>query len=243
MPTLLSTRPWKEKDPLLQAITALGIKVLPCPMFDIKPTQSRWTERLPPLISIQDAIFTSPNAVLHFFHGLEKNGIAWPCSVHITAIGTGTAQQLKNMHIRVDYIPNQANSETLLAMEHFQHISRKKIILVKGMGGRRLIPNTLWKRDADLSIINVYKRCPRKEFSNLEGAVADIILFTSEQGMRHFLTLAKNTCFTTTPCLVISPRLATIAHDLGFKTILTSSIDSLVETLHHFKQGLTNDRT
>lgn len=232
---VLNTRPEQQASSLTQAIEEAGGISIHLPLLEIKPIQTQKNLHH----NIHAAIFTSPNAVHCFFANLSPQN--WPHEIQLFAIGQGTHQALMHYGVSSATCPKQPNSEHLLMLDALQHvqIQNKKILLIKGQGGRTLIQNALIARGAEVDICEVYRRVlphhPKKRIEALwhEDAV-DIILITSETALVHLFELfAKqaHAWLCSKPYVVISERLRQAAHKRGIQTVIVSSYDRIIHQL------------
>lgn len=247
---VLNTRPLPQANELNVLIQEANGCALSCPAFDLTTASLSWFDLLPPLKTVDQAIFTSANAVIYTLSYLKKKNLSWPETIRVSAIGKATGLKLNDYGIKVHNIPEKFDSEHLLKLESFSNVRNQTILLFKGEGGRQLIENTLNAREARLIILAVYKR----QLPNLNQTVlsqwwqeraVDIILFTSQQTMEnifHLFGSEAKSWLLETPCLVISQRLADIASALGMQKIIIGSTDSIIETLEQFKQGQAHDK-
>nr|HAT8714452.1 uroporphyrinogen-III synthase [Legionella jordanis] len=243
---ILNTRPKAQAKDLKKAIEAEGGVALDCPALAIQELSFQ----TPDLNSLEIAIFVSSNAVHYFFKSLRSQNIPWPSSIAIVAVGHATANALLHYNLRSSNIPKGCNSESLLAIELLQQVKEKKILLVKGEGGRTLIAETLVNRRAELISLDVYKRVmPGYDSQYLQtlwqDKAVDIILFTSEQAMYNIFQMfgpSAHSWLCNTPCIVLSQRLAKAASSLGMQRIIISKPEAILETLHQFNQGLIHGK-
>lgn len=238
---ILNTRPVDQAHALTQALQEQGAQVLSYPTLIIAPVATDWLLKIPNPDEIKQIIFTSANAV-HYFFARQKSTL--PATISITAIGEGTMAALKKNGYTTDFLPQIASSEGLLALNNLASIQDQKILLVKGIGGRTMLQETLQKRGAHLTIIEVYQRLmPEEKSCTWQKMPIDIILATSETSICNLLKSVpdeKQDWVKQIPMLVISERLATIAKGLKIRHIIQSRPDNIVETLCQFKQGLSN---
>ncbi len=94
--------------------------------------------------------------------------------------------------LTVNEMPAIANSEELLNLPSLQHPSQ--LLLVKGIGGRTLLAETLAARGSTLMTLDVYQRdLPPVSQSILtqlwQDNTVDIILITSHQALLQIMTL------------------------------------------------------
>lgn len=225
---VLNTRPVHLAKATSEKITAAGGVPIELPLLTIKPTRAHWIKKLPALNTIQHIIFISPNAVTYFFKAYSSD--TWPEHLKCYALGTGTQSALEKHHLLNPTLPTHPDSEHLLALDALQAIQKQNILLIKGKNGRDLIEHTLIKRGANVTPIAVYERiCPAPNPADLASLwhqdAVDIILITSETALRNLFRLfdtAAHAWLRTKTCLVISARLAKLAHHAGFKQIRTT---------------------
>ncbi len=248
---ILNTRPLGQNLQLQEDILSSGGVSIALPALSIEPTPDTWLNQLPNFVEIDIAIFISANAVSYFFESLRNHGLAWPSSIQNIAIGKATGNMLSKYNVRLDEVPKIADSEHLLALESLQQVSNKKILLVKGVNGKQEIEHTLFKKQAILFSVDVYRRvlpCIEQELidSLWHDDLVDIILFTSLQAMHHLFVLfgeVKTSWLCSKPCVVISERLAHEAYALGINTVLVSQYDKLIDTLLQYAQHLKRIQT
>ncbi|MBS82681.1 MAG: hypothetical protein CMD65_00920 [Gammaproteobacteria bacterium] len=102
-------------------------------------------------------IFQSRNAVRHAQQLLPviKNHDNLSC----LSVGKFTACEVKKLFgVISEYPKNNFSSESLLNIKSLESISNKKIVVVRGIGGRKLIENTIKSRHAEVSVIESYER-------------------------------------------------------------------------------------
>lgn len=209
------------------------------PTLIIEALPDNWLQQLPPLTTVNTAIFVSTNAVHYFFTGLQAHGVTWPKSIIVIAIGETTANAIKQYHQGPLYQPLIADSEHLLQLDVVQNVSNQTVLLITGRNSRPLIAETLGHKGASVYNIPVYQRLPPEK--NLDFTYAlwqddaiDVVLLLSQEATANLLTLfaeeAKAWMFSK-PCVVISPRLAKAAHAAGFQTVITTTYADLLTTL------------
>jgi len=101
-------------------------------------------------------IFISPNAVEHGLNQLQSLS-ALNSNIQLATIGQGSAKALKSkLGKQPDICPQENfNSEGLLATEAMQNVANKRILIIRGNGGREHLKNVLQQRGA----IVEYLRC------------------------------------------------------------------------------------
>lgn len=146
---VLVTRPAVQSESLCNGIAKLGGEVIRFPVLEIKSREVVLSSA-----HYDAVIFVSANAVTHGATLLKQlNG-----SPQIAAIGTATAAALKTAGIDATITsPPPFNSESLLQHEALQS-PPKHILLIKGLGGRDALRDTLIARGARVDSVEVYER-------------------------------------------------------------------------------------
>jgi uroporphyrinogen-III synthase len=190
------TRPVDQAKNLSQLIEAAGGHVIPFPLIEIVPLVD-YTQFNQVISNIQQydwAIFISSNAVENGMPRLIKQGISK--QLKFAAIGPTTAKALFNYGIQETLIPEgRFDSESLLSLPEMQDMQGKKILIVRGVGGRELLANTLKARGAQVIFAECYRRInPQNDCSVLEQAWNEnrlhAIVVTSSEAMRYLLEIA-----------------------------------------------------
>lgn len=139
-------------------------------------------------------IFISTNAVEYGMPKLLQHGL--PHGVRFAAIGPQTAAALQAHGIRDVLIPQgRFDSEALLALPQMHAVAGQQVMIVRGVGGREVLAETLGARGANICFAECYRRInPQKEDNALkslwQNAQMDALVVTSSEAMRHLQALA-----------------------------------------------------
>ncbi len=157
---VLVTRPVHQAQHLCALIEAEGGQAIAFPVLEIQDLQD--TSAVMRLIQRLDefdiAIFISANAVIKAMD-LVLPHRDWPSHLQIAVVGARTAEALQEYGLTVDICPEEKfNSEALLGLPEMQDMANKKIVIVRGEGGRELLADTLRQRGADIEYAEVYRR-------------------------------------------------------------------------------------
>jgi uroporphyrinogen-III synthase len=167
---VLVTRPAHQAQNLARLINEAGGEAVRFPALAIEtPTDpARAKEVLASLRRFDLAVFVSPNAV---DHGLALLGSSWPEAVPIAAVGEGSAAALRRKGILAAIVPaHGADSESLLAMPELSNLSSKRVLILRGEGGRELLAQELRRRGAEVTYAECYRRAqPRADPAELIG--------------------------------------------------------------------------
>lgn len=247
---IMITRPAHQAGKLARDIEASGSTPFLFPTLEIKPTElSKQDKELVEHISQFDIIiFISPNAVEHGLNLIQS--ISQLCSNNqLATIGQGSAKALENkIGKQPDICPKENfNSEGLLATDAMQHITDKRILIIRGNGGREHLKETLEQRGARVDYLEVYQRLkPIVDSSELEQYLQNneiaVIVITSSESLKNLVELTpKKLKFDlfNIPLLLINERLLTVASNAGFKSKLIvtaeASDNAIFEALKEHK--------
>jgi uroporphyrinogen-III synthase len=192
------TRPSDQAKKLTQLIEAAGGHVIPFPLIEIAPLDdySEFEATIANIACFDWVIFISSNAVQHGMPFLLRQKL--PNTLQFAAIGPVTANELQNFGIKKVTIPEgRFDSESLLSLPSMQDMQGKKVMIVRGVGGREVLADTLKSRGANVTFAECYQRInPQQNVDALTTAWSkqqlQAIVVTSSEAMRHLLDLASN---------------------------------------------------
>jgi uroporphyrinogen-III synthase len=153
---VLVTRPEHQAQHLCQLIEAEGGAAVRYPALVIKPRTDRAAVRaaIGPLDRFDLVVYVSANAV-RFGADILGEGQDIP----LAAIGQATAAALNAAGRRVSLMPEEgADSESLLAMPQLQDMRGRRVLIVRGSGGRELLQEAMTARGAQVHYAEVYTR-------------------------------------------------------------------------------------
>ena len=223
---IVVTRPATQAQGFTQLVQQAGGQVLAFPVLAIEAASDLVPARrvLAQVADYDVVLFISTNAVafgLALLDEVQTQALRQGCT--IGAIGKKTAQALQHHHIPVCLVPdNGYTSEDLLALPVLQDLTSRRVLIVRGQGGRETLATTLNQRGAVVDYANVYQRvCPPVNPSVLkqhhERRQLDIIAITSGEGLLNLLDLLDYPeWIKTTPLLAGSQRIAATARQAGF---------------------------
>ncbi|GAA0856317.1 uroporphyrinogen-III synthase [Aliiglaciecola litoralis] len=181
------------------------------------------------------AIFVSTHAA----DIVVKSAITWPASVKLYAVGPSTAVNLNELGEKVT-VPDIANSEGLLELPELQDMQNSTVFLVKGEGGRPLLPTELTARGAKVKEVNLYRRhrCePPIETQAWQRSQIQCIVATSGEIMQVAWETFDKSWLKTQTWIVVSRRLVEFAAKLGIQKVIQSegaSDTQLKDSINHF---------
>lgn len=187
-------------------------------------------EDLPPAESLRRldafdlAIFISPTAVRR----AVKDGLRWP---RVAAVGPGTKRELQQRGIPAVIAPEAgADSEALLALQELRHMDGKRVLILRGEGGRELLGDTLKSRGAQVEYAECYRRLrPDADPAPLlaawaRGAVHAVTVSSGESLANLFAVLGARgeAPLRETPLFVPHDRVAASAARLGVREAIVA---------------------
>jgi len=192
--TVVVTRPAAQADAFAAMLAAAGAQALKLPALEIEPLAID-PRALDGLLGEEYdwAIFTSANSVTHAPEQLRPPGHA-----RIAAIGRGTARVLREHGIGVDAFPEgRSDSEGLLALAPFHRMQGRRVLILKGEGGRPYLREELARRGAIVVSADVYRRHAAAVAPSMLAALAGacgrrgtVVAVTSVEGLAALLALA-----------------------------------------------------
>jgi len=166
---VLVTRPEHQANHLCQLIEAEGGAAVRYPALEIRPRPDRAAVRaaVGPVDRYDLVVFVSTNAVR--FGAAMLGGRR---DLPIAAIGQATAAALNAAGHRVSLMPAEgSDSESLLAMPQLAHMQGRRVLVVRGSGGRDLLQGTMTARGATVQYADVYTREPAHPSAELQGRI------------------------------------------------------------------------
>ncbi len=226
--TVLVTRPGPQGQELCQLIMDAGIPAIQHPLIEIQPAVNP-CEPLDHLTSYDIILAVSQHAVTFADKILSARQKFWPQGSVYLAVGQKTAHYLsKASQQHVNY-PATSNSEHCLALPELQNVTDKRIVILRGNGGRELIKDTLEYRGAKVSYCETYYR-QRLKFDAQDRVnswhqqhVSTLIVTSAEQLEWLFLQFSPEQLAWAQRLKVLVPsdRIADTAHNFGCEQVVT----------------------
>ena len=222
----LVTRPEPQAQALTEAIREANGLAWPLPMLGIDALAETQAMRdcLLMLDQFDHIIVTSRPAARLGVELIERYWPQLPVHCQWFAIGSSTAAELEQFDIRAQYSETGVDSEALLTLEAFNIVQDKKVLILKGVGGREVLEEQLSSSGASVHTVDVYQRsCPTYErnavVKKLEIHSINVILCGSGEtltNLGYYLPMSYRADYR---LLVPSERVARQAHSLGFQQV------------------------
>lgn len=216
---LLLTRPEGKNGAMTAALSARGIPFTVQPLLAVQPLGVT-NEQLAALVGVDMLIFISTSAVSY---GAKALNGTWP-DAHYYAVGDATAEALLDYGIHAERAPADSQAtEGLLTLPSLTNVSGKRIVIVRGRGGREAMAEGLRERGAEVSYLEVYQRAsPSLDGSALsqhwQDFGVDTIVVTSGEVLENLINLVPKDSFAwLSGCHIIVPsaRVEDRARELG----------------------------
>ena len=181
---ILVTRARNQASALTEKLSELGAEVLEFPTIKISEPTDKFESldlAIKNLRTFDWIIFTSANGVEKFFARLEKFNLDARIfyNIKIAAIGSATADKLKNFGIRADLIPVEFRAESLIdSLKNI--VADKNILIARAEVARDILPSELKNFGANVTVAAAYKTIPTADNSK-------IITFTSSSTVENFV--------------------------------------------------------
>ena len=156
--TVLVTRPRHQTAALERAIADAGGNAYVFPALDVEPVPlAELTAALAEACRADLVIFISPNAAQFGMAAFASRG-GLPAGAAVFAVGPGTARALAAEGVANVTTPFGQDSEALLALPALADVAGRRVVIVRGVGGRPLIADTLRARGAAVGFLECYRR-------------------------------------------------------------------------------------
>lgn len=144
-----------------------------------------------------------------------------PKSVAVVAVGSSTAGVLGSTDMRV-FTPGSHDSEGILALPVLEQVSGRNVAIIKGVGGRTLLRETLEQRGAHVTEVPVYERVALskpKETNHWQWKDVKGIIVTSQEMAAPLFTYYDKSRLINLPWLTVSSRIGEFLSLQGVKQV------------------------
>jgi uroporphyrinogen-III synthase len=194
------TRPRQQAEPLARAVAALGRTPVLLPLLEISPLPDEGELRtvLAGLASYALVAFVSPNAIEAAFAHIAR----WPEGVDVAVVGEGSRAALAkhgvvegSVRIHCPPDPAHSDSEHLLQALDLAQLAGRRVLVVRGEGGRELMPEALRGAGAAVETVAAYRRAVPalnpELATRLRGllAASNDWIITSSEALRGLVSL------------------------------------------------------
>jgi uroporphyrinogen-III synthase len=200
------TRPRQQAEPLARAVAALGRTPVLLPLLEISPLPedsaacAELRRVLADLASYALVAFVSPNAIDAVFAHIGH----WPEGVEIAVVGEGSRAALAKhgvaggtVRIHCPPDPAHSDSEHLLQSLDLGRLAGRRVLVVRGDGGRELMPDALRGAGAAVETVTAYRRAVPALTPDLAAQLAGLLagpndwIITSSEALRGLVSLVE----------------------------------------------------
>ncbi len=193
---IVVTRTREQASQLARDLEELGAEVLEIPTIKTEPPLNR-SDLMDALLGIGAydwVVFTSPNGVSSFFEYFFKGfeDIRALGNIRIAAVGPATAAKLKELHLRIDAMPEEYLARKVTAaIEKFESLDNLRVLLMRAETANPELPKELEEKGAIVDDIACYRTTPETEDATGAAALlmehgADWVTFTSSSTVENF---------------------------------------------------------
>ncbi|MDP0498791.1 MAG: uroporphyrinogen-III synthase [Verrucomicrobiota bacterium JB022] len=193
---IVVTRHAEGNSRLAARLQELGAETVELPLIQVESAVDRLTagDVFRDISQYEWIVFTSANGVRYFFEAFFKafEDIRSLGIMRIAVVGEGTARQLRELHLKVDLMPEEARAEKLAeAMEAEQTLDNLRVLVITGNRNRDVLVDKLNEARAIVDTLQVYKTeltelkaHPAALQFRAEGA--DALIFASSSAVTSF---------------------------------------------------------
>ncbi|MXY71176.1 MAG: uroporphyrinogen-III C-methyltransferase [Acidobacteriia bacterium] len=158
--SVVVTRAASQAAPFCGVLRRLGARVIPISAIAFEAPSS-WASAdaaIEGLARYDWAIFTSVNGVDHFLERLDASvRDLRHLPKKIAAIGSATADRLRELHLKVELVPDQFVAEALAEAFLGLDMRGSRVLLPRAEEARSLLPEQLAEMGAEIDVVPVYR--------------------------------------------------------------------------------------
>ncbi|TVO97746.1 uroporphyrinogen-III synthase [Shewanella algae] len=212
---VLLTRPEGRNHAMEQALTERGIPFMVTPLLAVEAMEDKGISPAE-VLDADIIVFVSTNAV-HF--GTQALNAPWPSHIQYFAVGEATFEAFAQYGIRGHKAPDDnQQTEGLLTLPGLQPeaVKHKKVVIIRGNGGREVLGQTLQQYGASVQFWEVYRRtCPAYDAVQLvkewQGFGIDTIVLSSAESLMNLIRLLPKEYFAwLQACHIIVPSIRVV---------------------------------
>ena len=200
--TVVITRPLAQAQALAARVRSLGRPVVLLPLLEIHrlDDQSALRATLAELPAYAMVAFVSPNAIDAAFAHIGQ----WPPAVTLAVLGEGSRLALAAHGVTPDTAtiispadPDQSDSENLLRNLDLASLAGRRVLIVRGEGGRELLADGLRAAGAAVTQVAAYRRCVPALTPAIAGVLRQLLagendwIVTSSEALRGLMALLE----------------------------------------------------
>lgn len=259
-PVVIITRPRAQAELLAAQLHQHQLSSFIFPLLEIQPLSDNNSlhQALAKLEQFSLAIFISPTATdiaLKTYYATTTT--PWPIPIAVLGPGSIASLERNGINTKQHQIispatdphnnDDQFDSEALLlaleknGLNHSQ-LHGKRILLLRGHGGRKLLIDQLRQAGAQLTVVEMYRRCSPTPSQDTWQALKKVLaaphcwLLTSVEAIKNLQEMRlSQPSLTLDTALVCHSRIAKAAHQAGFAQQISINSNSLIDALQHLR--------
>jgi len=245
---IIITRASDQSSGLREKLYSYGANVIELPSIKTVAVKS-WKEVDKSINNFKKydyVIFTSVNGVNYFLERIRKNKLDSRIfnNKTIITIGEKTAKQLNKYGLSSDLTPKQYTAEGILTELKTYDLKNKNVLIPRAKVARNILPKTLKKLQADVTVVTCYETVlPQTDrnlklnvINKLKNGEIDLITFTSSSTVANLHKMLGKEIKHLNNTLIssIGPITSSTIKDLGFKTEILAkkhTIEGLIDEI------------
>ncbi len=223
--TVVVTRPLEQAQKICELLERYQATVIHFPVLTITPLVETELakQKFQQLDNYHMIFFVSANAVHYAVKLSQEIGINF-INRRLIAIGPATKIALEKYGLNIDITPSASyTSEALLKEEPLQNVHDKRILIVRGHGGRERLRQELEARGAKVEYAEVYQReLPKQrssiDLSELSSTDTAILIYSVEsaQNLWSLCSINEQRWLTNATLITGGNRIANATSEVGF---------------------------
>jgi len=251
---IVVTRMVDQAASLSGSLQAAGAEVIEAPTIELAEVEDPSTidqalQRLPQYAWI---VLTSVNGVDGLFkrlHGLNLDARAL-AGIKVAAIGSATAQRLREYGIRPDLLPEEAVGESMADALVRKGVNGQRILLPRADIAREQLPATLRQAGAQCDDLPVYRTVcpvslPAQFLTRLDAGQVDWITLTSPSSFVNLLALlgeARKEALRRVKLASIGPVTTKAVRQAGFEVAVEAEPHDVPGLVAAIRRAVERDR-
>ena len=195
---IVVTRTREQASELVSLLEEQGAACLEFATIHIEPVDdySILDEAVARLRDYAYIVFTSINGVRFFFRrldelGLDSRALGGP---KVAVVGKTTAEELGRYGVRADLLPREFTGDGLADALTASGVAGKKVLIVRAVRAREVLPERLRAAGADVVVAPVYRNVPCRAHRDdlleaLASGTVDMVTFTSSSTVHNFMEM------------------------------------------------------
>jgi len=237
--SVLVTRATEQAGALTERLEAAGAAAVHLPTIEIVPTDpAKLDTAIHELASYDWVVFTSANTVRIFVDRLNVAGSMTDLSpVKVAAVGSSTAERLREAGIRVDLVPARFVAEEVVAALVAEGIVGKRVLLPQADIARETLASGLREAGATVDTVVAYQTvAPERGAGDDVQALlsgVDLMTFASPSAVRNLVAMTDGR-LPACGAVCIGPVTEVAAREAGIYVVAvaeTHTVDGLIDAL------------